>query len=70
MNNIQQAQGQFYTVKQAADVLTISVNTIRSWIWQRRIAVVRLGRTVRIPKSEVDALIERNYQKATRSVAL
>lgn len=47
------------TVRQAAEVLGIRESTIRAWIAQRRIGIVRLGRSVRIPLEETDRLILR-----------
>lgn len=46
------------TVEQAAADLCVSVHTIRAWIARRRITVVRLGRAVRVPLSEVVRLID------------
>jgi excisionase family DNA binding protein len=44
-------------VKQAAERLGLRESTLRAWIAQRRIGVVRLGRAVRIPNEEVARLI-------------
>lgn len=48
------------TVNEAAGSLGLAPVTLRAWIAQRRIGVVRLGRAVRIPLSEIDRLIERS----------
>ena len=45
------------TVKQAAERLGLKNATVRAWIAQRRIGIVRLGRSVRIPVEEVERLI-------------
>jgi len=45
------------TSQQAADALGLSVHTIRGWTAERRITVVKLGRAVRIPSSEIDRLL-------------
>lgn len=45
------------TVRQAAERLGLKVSTLRAWIGQRRIGIVRLGRAVRIPLEEVERLI-------------
>ena len=47
-------------VSEAARLLGLAQVTVRTWIAQRRIGVVRLGRAVRIPLSEIDRLIERS----------
>ena len=49
------------TVKQAASILGLQESTIRKWVLSRRMGVVRLGRSVRIRRDEVESLIKRNY---------
>lgn len=51
---------QLLTVKQAANLLSLKVATIRTWIYQRRLPCVRCGRAVRIPADAVQQFIERN----------
>jgi excisionase family DNA binding protein len=41
-----------FTIAAAAKELGLSVHTIRSWVAQRRIAHVRLGRVIRIKASK------------------
>jgi excisionase family DNA binding protein len=48
------------TVRQASERLGLRESTLRAWIAQRRIGVVRLGRAVRIPTEEVERLITEN----------
>lgn len=55
---------QLLTAKEAAEFLCLSENTIRQWIWQRRLPVVRLGRAVRLRREDLEQLIERNRQEA------
>jgi len=50
--------------KEAAQLLNLSENTIRQWIWQRRPPVVRIGRAVRLRKEDLEQLIERNHEEA------
>jgi excisionase family DNA binding protein len=45
------------TIAEAATRLGLKISTIRRRILERRIAVVRIGRAVRIPIEVVDALI-------------
>jgi excisionase family DNA binding protein len=47
------------TVEACAEALGLKPATIRAWIARRRISIVRLGRAVRIPQTEVDRLINR-----------
>ena len=46
------------TVKETSQALGLAEVTIRAWIARRRIGYVRLGRSVRIPLSEVQRLLE------------
>jgi excisionase family DNA binding protein len=55
---------QLLTAEEAAEFLCLSENTIRQWIWQRRLPVVRLGRAVRLRREDLEQLIERNRQEA------
>jgi len=47
-------------IAQAARVLGVSVSTLYGWVWQRRIAFVKMGRAVRFEQSVVRDFIERN----------
>lgn len=55
------------TVKQASEQLGLRESTVRAWIAQRRIGVVRLGRAVRILPEEVARLISEGTMPARRS---
>ena len=50
--------------KDAAQLLNLSENTIRQWIWQRRLPVVRIGRAVRLRRQDLEEIIERNREEA------
>ena len=52
------------TVEAAAASLGLKPTTLRAWIARRRLAIVRLGRAVRIPSDEVERLIERGFVPA------
>lgn len=45
------------TVNEMALEANLSQATIRAWLLQRKIASVRLGRAVRIPRTELDRLL-------------
>ena len=45
--------GRLFTVFQAAEILGSKEHTVREWIAQGRIGVIRLGRSVRVPESEL-----------------
>jgi len=49
---------------EAAQLLNLSENTVRQWIWQRRLPVVRIGRAVRLRRQDLEDLIERNREEA------
>jgi len=53
-------------VKQAAERLGLRESTLRAWIAQRRIGVVRLGRAIRILPEEVQRLIAEGTIPARR----
>jgi excisionase family DNA binding protein len=48
---------EFYTPEQLAELLQVSKPAVYKWAAEGRIEVVRIGRTVRIPASEVDRLL-------------
>ena len=45
------------SVREVAGALGLSESTIRSWLAQRRLGFVRLGRAIRIPVEEVDRVL-------------
>jgi excisionase family DNA binding protein len=55
---------ELYRVHEAARPLGMKTRTIREWIVNGKIGHVRLGRSVRIPISEVRRLIADNYRPA------
>lgn len=49
----------YLTIQQAADYLKVSVSTIRRLISSKEIIITRVGRLVRIPKTELDRYLAR-----------
>lgn len=47
------------SIKDAAQELGLAPITLRTWIAQRRIGSVKLGRSIRIKSDELDRLVER-----------
>jgi excisionase family DNA binding protein len=47
------------TLPQVAGELGTTVNTVRSWVYRRRIAFVKIGRSVRVSEATVQRIIER-----------
>lgn len=59
-----QTYGELLTVHEFAATLQITVACVRRWIMERKITVVKVGRLVRIPTSEIDRLITRGTRLA------
>lgn len=53
-------------VPEAAAMLALSQKTVWQWIGERRMGVVRLGRAVRVPLSEIERLMEERTTPARR----
>jgi excisionase family DNA binding protein len=53
-------------VEQTAKLLGISVNTLRQWISQRRLPVVKLGKAVRFASEDVEKFIAEHKREAVR----
>ena len=49
---------QYLNVKEAAEHLTVEVSTVRSWIFQGKIPVKRIGRCVRIEGSTIEKILD------------
>jgi excisionase family DNA binding protein len=54
------------TVAQTSARLGVTVSCIRRWISERRIAVIKLGRLVRVPSSELVRIIEIGHRPAAK----
>lgn len=52
------SERQLRTVRQVAEELGLAPVTIRTWMAQRRLRYIRLGRAVRIPAGEIQRLID------------
>ena len=48
----------YLNVKEAAEHLTVEVSTVRSWIFQGKIPVKRIGRCVRIEDSIIEQILD------------
>jgi excisionase family DNA binding protein len=53
-------------IPEAAELLNMSQKTIWAMIYRRDIDVVRIGRSVRIPITAIDRLVERGTVPAER----
>lgn len=55
------------TLPEAAARLGLKEATLRFWVWQRKIEIIRVGRAVRISDDVVKQLIERGTVPARRA---
>ena len=56
-------------LKEGADVLRLSIHTLRAWIYQGRIPFVRLGRRVLLRREDLETLISKGFQAPRESEA-
>lgn len=52
----------FLTVADVADWLKLNQQTVRNWIDQGRLPAVRVGRRVRIKRSDLDQILDAGYR--------
>jgi len=53
-------------IAEAARVLGVSVSTLYGWVWQRKIAFVKMGRAVRFEQSVLREFIDQNRVQPRR----
>ena len=53
----------FIGVKELAVYLSLSEETIRSWVWQRRIPIFKIGRAVRFDLKQIESWLQANKSK-------
>lgn len=51
---------EFLTVAEIAGILKLNQQTIRNWIDQGTLPALRVGRSVRVRRSDFEALLERS----------
>ena len=54
-------------LEEAAERLGLKLSTLRFWVWQRKIEVVRVGRAVRVREDAIERLIVKGTVPAKRS---
>lgn len=57
----------FLTVAEVAEVLKLNQQTVRNWIDQGSLPALRVGRRVRIKRSDFERLLESSYSSARAS---
>ena len=55
----------FLTVAEVAELLKINQQTVRNWIDHGTLPALRVGRRVRIKKSDLDRILEAGYRGGT-----
>lgn len=51
-------------ISEVAERLAIKESTVRKMVFERRLPVVRIGRTVTIPEEHIEKLIREGYRPA------
>lgn len=51
-------------LREGASELRLSIHTLRAWVFQGRLPVVRLGRRVLLKREDLEKLIEKNTYSA------
>ncbi len=59
----------FLTVAEVAETLKLNQQTVRNWIDQGSLPAVRVGRRVRIKRSDFERIIEQSYSGGQAPVA-
>ncbi len=59
----------FLTVAEVAELLKLNQQTVRNWIDQGSLPALRVGRRVRIRRSDLERLLEEGYTGASRSAS-
>jgi excisionase family DNA binding protein len=56
------AEESFLTVAEVADLLKLNQQTVRNWIDQGSLRALRVGRRVRIMRSDLERMLEEGYR--------
>lgn len=67
--NPPEPEDSFLTVAEVADILKLNQQTVRNWIDQGSLPAVRVGRRVRILRSDFDRLVEEGYRSGVAPAA-
>lgn len=57
----------FLTVAEVAEILKLNQQTVRNWIDQGSLPAVRVGRRVRIKRSDFERILDEGYSAGTAS---
>jgi excisionase family DNA binding protein len=67
--NPNEAEDSFLTVAEVAGILKLNQQTVRNWIDQGSLPALRVGRRVRIKRSDFDRVLAESYTSGTGSPA-
>jgi excisionase family DNA binding protein len=67
--NASEPQESFLTVAEVAEMLKLNQQTVRNWIDQGSFPALRMGRRVRIKRSDFERVLEQSYSAGTGSAA-
>jgi len=67
-NFVLTAQQELLTVRQAAQLMSLSQDTIYSWAASRKLPTVRLGRALRFRRDDIEKLISNRSQPARKNL--
>ncbi len=59
----------YLTVAEVAEKLKLNQQTVRNWIDQGSLPALRVGRRVRIKRSDFERILEESYSGGTRTTA-
>jgi excisionase family DNA binding protein len=59
----------FLTVAEVAELLKLNQQTVRNWIDQGSLPALRVGRRVRIRRTDLERLLEEGYTGGSRGAA-
>jgi excisionase family DNA binding protein len=57
----------FLTVAEVAEILKLNQQTVRNWIDQGSLPAVRVGRRVRIKRSDLERVLDDGYSAGSRA---
>jgi excisionase family DNA binding protein len=64
-----EAEESYLTVAEVAEKLKLNQQTVRNWIDQGSLPALRVGRRVRIKRSDFERILEESYNAGTRAPA-
>jgi excisionase family DNA binding protein len=57
-------ESRLMSLPQAAEQLGVTVNTLRAWVYRRKIGYTKIGRSVRVSEATIQQIIDRGTMPA------